>query len=161
MKPDWDDLGEKYENSKKILIGAVDCTAESSKPLCDRFEIQGFPTIKYFNPPDRAGKNYEEGRSFKELRSFVKKKLKPQCSLKYFSRCSPEQKEELTKYAEMSTEDRHRLLMDMQEELSLAEAKHLALMRRTQEEQRQSKEEWNEIQKKLNDPIEKIRLVEA
>ena len=35
MKPDWDDLGETFENSKKVLIGDVDCTVEGNKQLCE------------------------------------------------------------------------------------------------------------------------------
>eukprot|EP00965_Chrysotila_dentata_P104963 3466756-Pleurochrysis_carterae.AAC.3 len=37
--------GEKYEDSKKVLIGDVDCTG-SGKELCDRFGVTGYPTLK-------------------------------------------------------------------------------------------------------------------
>jgi len=45
MKPDWDTLGEKYEDSKKVLIGDVDCTG-SGKKTCERFGVEGYPTLK-------------------------------------------------------------------------------------------------------------------
>jgi len=45
MKPDWDRLGEEFEDSKKVIIGDVDCTSPGGKPLCERFGTQGFPTI--------------------------------------------------------------------------------------------------------------------
>ena len=63
MKPDWDELGEKYENSKKVLIGDVDCTLEDSKKLCEEQGVTGYPTIKYYNPGDREGPVYEGDRS--------------------------------------------------------------------------------------------------
>ena len=47
MKPDWDELGEEFENSKKVLIGDVDCTTDGGKPVCERFKVEGYPTIKY------------------------------------------------------------------------------------------------------------------
>ena len=49
MKPDWDKLAEEYAGSTNVLIADVDCTA-AGEPLCERFGIEGFPTIKVFNP---------------------------------------------------------------------------------------------------------------
>ena len=45
LKPDWDKLGEEYADSERIVIAAVDCTAEG-KELCN--EVKGFPTIKTY-----------------------------------------------------------------------------------------------------------------
>ena len=59
MKPAWDALAEEYETSKTVVIADVDCTKE--RALCERFEIEGFPTIKFFNPPDDEGEDYEGG----------------------------------------------------------------------------------------------------
>lgn len=52
MKPDWDDLGETFENSKKVIIGDVDCTADSGKSICEKYGVQGYPTLKF--APHRA-----------------------------------------------------------------------------------------------------------
>ena len=33
-----------------MTVGAVDCDEEGNKPLCGRYGVQGFPTIKIFGP---------------------------------------------------------------------------------------------------------------
>ena len=87
MKPDWDELGETFENSKKVLIGDVDCTTDGGKPVCERFGVEGYPTIKYFNPPDREGEKYEGDRSLAALKKFAKS-LGPQCTVDTLKKCS-------------------------------------------------------------------------
>merc|ERR1712032_1705338 len=46
MKPDWDSLGAEYKDSTKVVIADVDCTA-AGKPLCEKYGVRGYPTIKY------------------------------------------------------------------------------------------------------------------
>jgi len=45
MKPDWDALSAEFKDSPKVIIGDVDCTA-GGKPLCDKYGVRGYPTIK-------------------------------------------------------------------------------------------------------------------
>jgi len=45
MKPDWDALGDVYEDSKTVLIGDADCTA-AGKSLCEKHGVRGYPTLK-------------------------------------------------------------------------------------------------------------------
>ena len=45
IKPDWDALGDVYEDSKTVVIADVDCTA-AGKSLCEKFGVKGYPTIK-------------------------------------------------------------------------------------------------------------------
>ena len=45
MKPDWDKLGESFDESSKSLIGDVDCTSETGKPLCEKYGVEGFLTM--------------------------------------------------------------------------------------------------------------------
>ena len=40
------------------------------------------PTIKYFIPPDRKGKQYNGGRSYEEMEAFARSKLGPGCNIK-------------------------------------------------------------------------------
>ena len=52
MKPDWDALGAEFKDHPKVVIADVDCTA-AGKPLCDKFGVRGYPTIKCAAPARR------------------------------------------------------------------------------------------------------------
>ena len=74
MKPDWDSLASEYEGSDKVVIADVDCTA-GGKPLCEKFGVKGYPTIKYFNPPDEEGEDYKGARGLADLKKFAASEL--------------------------------------------------------------------------------------
>lgn len=79
MKPAWDRLGSEYKDSASVMIVDVDCTAEGSG-TCNKVGVQGYPTIKYYNAGDKKGKDYQGGRDYDSLKSFVSKTLdKPLC----------------------------------------------------------------------------------
>lgn len=104
MKPDWDKLGKEYADSKTALIGDVDCTADSSKGLCSKFGVQGYPTIKYFtsNP---AGDDYNGGRDFASLQKWAKENLGPVCGPDNLDLCSDEEKADIEEKMKMSIEE--------------------------------------------------------
>merc|ERR1712083_352907 len=57
-KPDWDRLASEFEGDPQRLIADVDCTA-AGKPLCEKYGVQGYPTIKTFaavSPERRQGR---------------------------------------------------------------------------------------------------------
>ena len=95
MKPDWDALGEEFENSKKVIVGDVDCTQEKSKKLCEDQGVKGYPTIKYYLPGDREGIDYKGERDLASLKAFTKT-LGPPCAPKNLKACSEKEKAELT-----------------------------------------------------------------
>ena len=68
MAPTWEELGDAYENSKKVVIADVDCTADGNDALCQKYGVTGYPTLKYFTPPDTEGEVYEGGRELKDLK---------------------------------------------------------------------------------------------
>ena len=81
MKPDWDSLGEQFDETSSVVIGDADCTADG-KELCSRFEVRGYLTIKYFtSETGSGGKDYQGGRSLDALKSFVEKELAVACSV--------------------------------------------------------------------------------
>jgi len=157
MKPDWDSLGTEYADSEKILIGDVDCTA-AGKPLCDKYGVKGYPTIKYFNPPDEEGVDYKGGRSLADLKKFASTELGPGCSVDMLENCSEEQKKELEEYIAMSAEDREKMLNDLKEELGGAEKKHEDLLK---ELQATYKESMEKVEKLKEASAPKIKLLKA
>jgi len=79
MKPDWDKLGEKYAGSKSVVIADVDCTSDEGKPVCQDYDVTGYPTLKYFLKGEKH--DYQGGRAFEQLESFVEKELTAVCSI--------------------------------------------------------------------------------
>lgn len=45
LAPTWDEL---YLNQKDVNFAKVDCTTDTGKPLCQEYEVKGFPTLLFF-----------------------------------------------------------------------------------------------------------------
>lgn len=109
MKPDWDKLGALYNGSPNVLIADVDCTADDGKAACETNKVSGFPTIKYFNETNgKEGEKYEGGRSFKDLKKFVKKTLKGTeriCDVTTKNGCLPDETSYLEKWEAKSASE--------------------------------------------------------
>lgn len=72
LAPIWQELGAAYDKlSDKIVIAQVD--ADSHKDLAQKYQIKGFPTIKFFPAGSKEPKDYTNDRSLEELVSFIKK----------------------------------------------------------------------------------------
>jgi len=91
MKPVWDKLGDEFAGSSSVMIGDADCTAEG-KELCEKFEVRGYPTIKYFADGDDAGSDYSGGRDFESLTNFVHETLEVKCTVKDPVLCTEKEK---------------------------------------------------------------------
>lgn len=102
MKPAWDKLMGEFSGNPNVLIADVDCT-ESGKDLCEKHEVQGFPTIKYGDPDDM--KTFEGGRSYEDLKKFAEEGLGPQCGPgENIGLCSDKVKAKIEKYLAMPQE---------------------------------------------------------
>jgi len=156
MKPDWDDLGESFENSKKVLIGDVDCTSDGGKPLCEKYGVEGYPTLKYFNPPDTEGEKYEGERDLKSLKAFAKS-LGPACTVDTMKKCSKKQKEELQPYLEMPVEELQSQVDEMKGRLSEAQEKHDTLLKTLQADFEKSSEAVKELKAELEPKLKIMR----
>jgi hypothetical protein len=157
MKPDWDSLASTYEDSKKVVIADVDCTA-AGKPLCDKFGVRGYPTIKFFNPPDEEGEDYKGGRDLAALKKFVESDLGPGCSVDTLENCSDSQKAELETYIAMDAAERATKLTAMKDELKSAEDAHNELLKKLQA---QFKESQDSLEKLKEDSAPTIKLLKA
>lgn len=88
-----------------MLIGDVDCT-DSGESLCEEFEVRGYPTIKYFVDGDTKGQDYQGGRDFDSLKSFVEETLEVKCDIEDPKDCTEKEKEFIEKMKSKSAEDR-------------------------------------------------------
>ena len=139
-----------------MVIADVDCTA-AGEPLCERFEVQGFPTIKSFSPPDEDGEDYEGGRSLDELRSFVQT-LGPGCSAISKENCSAEQLAELEEVMTMAPADLAAEVEAITKQIGDASDAHDALV----EELEKKYEESEEALTKLKDELKpRLKLLKA
>jgi hypothetical protein len=128
MKPDWDKLSEEFADSQKVVIADVDCTA-SGKALCEKYGVQGYPTIKTFSgPDDLEGEKYEGGRDLDSIRKHAES-LGPPCNIDNKENCSPEDLPMLEKYAAMSTARRDAKVVKLTNSLKKAEADHEAVQK--------------------------------
>jgi hypothetical protein len=78
---------------RKIHLTYVSCSATD-------------PTIKYFLDGDSKGQDYQGGRDFDSLKSFVEDKLEIKCDVSNPTECSDKEKDYITKMKEKSSEDR-------------------------------------------------------
>ncbi|KJZ74239.1 Protein disulfide-isomerase erp38 [Hirsutella minnesotensis 3608] len=73
LAPVWEELAVAFEHGKdKIQIAKVDADAERS--LGKRFDVQGFPTLKYFDGKSDKPEDYNSGRDIDSLSSFITSK---------------------------------------------------------------------------------------
>jgi len=112
LKPDWEKLGVASD-CDKATIGRVDCDDEDNTEICSRYDIAGYPTLKYFVSGDNEGEDYESARDLPTLTSFVSEELlAPSCSVGNESKCDDEQIALLTEYAKLSAEEVEKKMME-------------------------------------------------
>ena len=157
MKPDWDSLSSTFADSKTVVVADVDCTA-AGKPLCDKYGVRGYPTIKYFNPPDEDGEDYKGGRDLAALKKFVETELGPGCSVDTKENCSAEQLKDLEKYMSMDATERETQLTSLKDALKKAEDDHNDLLKNLQEQFKTSQDALEKL-KEESAPV--IKLLKA
>jgi len=120
MKPDWDKLSAKYEDSPTVVIADVDCTIH--KDLCSKYGVRGYPTIKYFTgSTDPSGDKYEGARDLKSLEKFVDENLGPSCGPENRDLCNEEELAVLDKFLALSAEERENLIQEKSDAIENAE----------------------------------------
>jgi hypothetical protein len=90
---------EDFKGSPTSLVADVDCTTEG-KELCEKFEVKGYPSIKYGDPAEL--KDYQGGRSYDDLKKFADENLGPSCGPANLELCSESDKTKLEGFMKMS-----------------------------------------------------------
>jgi protein disulfide-isomerase A6 len=69
LAPEYEKLAGTFKKTKNVLIAKVDC--DEHKPLCSKYGVTGFPTIKWFPKWSLEPKDYSGGRTADALAEFV------------------------------------------------------------------------------------------
>ncbi|KXJ23781.1 protein disulfide-isomerase like 2-1 [Exaiptasia diaphana] len=69
LAPTYDQLGEAYKHTEDVKIVKVD--ADAHKDLATKFDVSGYPTIKYFKKGSTEAKEYSGGRDLKDFTEFI------------------------------------------------------------------------------------------
>ncbi|OKL61471.1 Protein disulfide-isomerase tigA [Talaromyces atroroseus] len=72
LAPVYEELAQAFAFSDKIQIAKVD--ADEHRDLGKAYNIQGFPTIKYFDGKSSKAQEYDGGRDIEALTAFVTEK---------------------------------------------------------------------------------------
>ena len=73
LAPDYEKVAGIFaRDSDSLVIAEVDCDA--NKDLCGRFEVHGYPTLKFFPKGEKEAKEYSGGRAVSDFLSFIKDK---------------------------------------------------------------------------------------
>jgi len=121
MKPAWDKLSDDFSGSATVIVADVDCTVE--KALCSKYDVKGFPTIKYFVDGDTEGVSYEGGRDYDSMKAFADESLGPSCSSDNKDLCSAEQLTELEELEGLGAEEVEKRKESAKETIKTAEEK--------------------------------------
>jgi len=148
MKPAWDKLMAEFKDSKDVLIGDADCTADG-KSLCEEVGVQGYPTIKFGDPS--ALEDYQGGRDFDSLKKHAETKLKPSCSPTNLHLCDDAKKAEIEKLQKMSASDLDSEISKKEKEISTAESNFKAEVEKLQKKYKELQEEKEEAIKAVKD----------
>jgi len=122
MAADWEKLGKDWDGHDTALIGEVDCTDDENDPLCEKFNVDGFPTLMWGDPS--AADQYDGGRDYDSLSEFAKENIsKPICSLARMEVCTDEEKKIFAEIEALSDDDISKKAQDLSDAAKAEEKK--------------------------------------
>jgi len=124
MKPDWDRLGDFWNKPETLAqIADVDCTTRTNEELCEKYGVDGYPTIKFFtkDTPD-TGEVYEGKRSYNGMKRFIRSEAKLPCVVKTLKNCNKREQTYIDEMAAWSQEDINGIAAAAHTQLKAAQA---------------------------------------
>ncbi|KAL3930758.1 MAG: hypothetical protein SGPRY_001402 [Prymnesium sp.] len=122
-----------------------------------RFGVEGYPTIKYFNPPDDDGESYEGERDEESLVEFANTKLGPGCSIQQPQYCTAEEKKKLEEVIAMPEEERANELASLTAILKEKEKEHEELLERLQQQYEDSSKALEDLKTTMKPRIKLLK----
>lgn len=74
LAPVWEDLGKKFFGNEDVNIAKVDCTLYANKNLCNKEEVDGFPSLYLYRDGQKVSE-YDGPRGLDVLHEFVSNHL--------------------------------------------------------------------------------------
>lgn len=151
------------------MIADVDCTTDEGKPLCEKYGVQGYPTIKYWTKESGDdGEKYEGARDYNALKKFVNRNKKDPCNPFTLENCGKKAKEYLETIKDWDADKKKTEQDDLSKQITDAKAKQKELEDRfekekdiaiaTQKEADAAKTAVESLSKKVN---YKVKILEA
>jgi protein disulfide-isomerase-like protein len=72
LAPVWDKLATAFKSEENVVIAKLD--ADAHKDLAGKYDVHGFPTLKWFGTESKDGEKYEGSRDLGDLVKFVNDK---------------------------------------------------------------------------------------
>jgi protein disulfide-isomerase-like protein len=72
LAPIYEEVAKSLEGESSVVVANVD--ADKYRELGSRFDVQGFPTLKWFPKGNKKGEEYSGGRTAAEFMSFFQQK---------------------------------------------------------------------------------------
>jgi len=72
LAPKYEEVAKIFAGEKSVVVAKVDATVEPS--LAERFEVKGYPTLKWFPAGSDTPVDYEGGREVDDMVQFINEK---------------------------------------------------------------------------------------
>ena len=121
-QPDWDKLSKLWENHKVGLVAEVFCDSEDGEPMCDVFEVAGFPSVYYGDP--QSPEIYTGKLDFDSLSKLANEHISTlPCSVRNLHLCDEATKKIVEKLQKKSQVDLEKLEKDVLEKVRVEQTK--------------------------------------
>jgi len=148
-------LAKAFKESDVVGVYDVDCTA-AGQPLCGKWGVKGYPTIKYWLAGSKSAKDYQGPREYNGLKSFVDSTFKAACNGLTGKGCNDQEKRYIEKTKEKSAEE-------LAEEKKTKEQELKALKKERDDAEKELKEKhkkWKSKETALNKALMLIKQFE-
>ena len=70
----YEDLANIFAGESEVVVAKMDASAEENSEIATKYEVSGFPTLKWFGQGSQTAEAYEGGRDISSLISFINEK---------------------------------------------------------------------------------------